>query len=127
MTYPFDPNADAIFVEAVLLGPLGNSTLALVLDTGATCSMISEARLRFVGCDPSQPSGQVQATFGGGVQLLPVVSTVGLTALGVNKANYSVVCHTLPPSAGVDGVLGLDFFPGCVLTIDFVNNTLSLT
>jgi hypothetical protein len=127
MKYPFQPNADAIIVEAVLFGPLGNTTLALVLDTGATCSMVSEARLRFVGCDPAQPSGQVQATFGGGVQMLPVVLTVGLAALGVNKPSYPVVCHTLPPSAGVDGVLGLDFFPGRVLTIDFVNNTLDLT
>jgi hypothetical protein len=30
-----------------------------------------------------------------------------------------VLCHTLPPSATVDGVLGLDFFRGYKLAIDF--------
>ncbi len=127
MKFPFDPNVDAVIVEAVLSGPLGSSTLALVLDTGATCSIVSETRLRFVGCDPSQPSGKVQATFGGGVQILAVVTTMEFMALGVKQAGYPVVCHNLPPSAGVDGVLGLDFFAGRVLTIDFVNNTAELT
>jgi hypothetical protein len=127
MTFQFDPAAGAVLVEAELTGPLGNMPLLLVLDTGSTCSMVSEDWLRFVGCDPSQPTGKVRATFGGSVQTLPVVTTVEFIALGVRRASYPVVCHTLPPSAGVDGVLGLDFFPGRVLTIDFVNNTLDLT
>jgi hypothetical protein len=127
MTFAFDPNDGAIVVEAVLYGPLGNAPLALALDTGATCSMVSEDSLRFIGCDPSRASGHVRATFGGGVQQLPVVPTLGLAALGITVPNYPVVCHTLPPSAGVDGVLGLDFFAGRVLTIDFVNYTLDLT
>jgi Aspartyl protease len=109
MTFPFDPSAGAILVEAELTGPLGNTPLVLFLDKGATCSLVSEARLRFVGCDPAQATEAVQATFGGGVQTLPVVVAVGFRALGVARADYKVVCHTLPPSAGVDGVLGLDF------------------
>jgi hypothetical protein len=32
---------------------------------------------------------------------------------------FSVLAHTLPPSAGVDGLLGLDFLRGQVLTVDF--------
>jgi hypothetical protein len=30
-----------------------------------------------------------------------------------------VLGHTLPPSSGVDGLLGLDFFRGLCLNIDF--------
>jgi hypothetical protein len=126
MTVPFDPNAGAILVEARLAGPTGIEPLLLVLDTGSTCTMVSEARLRFVGCNLSQPLGHVRAVFGGGVQTLPVIPVVELSTLGISRANYPVVCHTLPPSAGVDGVLGLDFFPGHVLTIDFVNSTVDL-
>ncbi len=37
-----------------------------------------------------------------------------------------VSCHTLPPSAGVDGLLGLDFFRGERLTVDFRTGRLIL-
>jgi hypothetical protein len=30
-----------------------------------------------------------------------------------------ILAHTLPADAGIDGVLGLDFFQGLILTIDF--------
>jgi hypothetical protein len=42
-----------------------------------------------------------------------------LTALGRERLGFPVLGHTLPPSAGVDGLLGVDFFRGLVLTIDF--------
>ena len=36
-----------------------------------------------------------------------------------SRQGLVVVCHTLPPSAGVDGLLGLDFLRNSRLTIDF--------
>ncbi len=38
-----------------------------------------------------------------------------------------IVCHTLPSSAVIDGLLGLDFLRGQSLTIDFRNGLLTLT
>ncbi len=38
-----------------------------------------------------------------------------------------VLCHTLPPSATVDGLLGLDFFRGHQLTVDFQTGQITLT
>jgi hypothetical protein len=34
--------------------------------------------------------------------------------------------HTLPPSAGIDGLLGLDFMRGQRLEIDFVRGFVTL-
>jgi hypothetical protein len=42
-----------------------------------------------------------------------------VAALGLERTAFSVLAHTLPPSAGVDGLLGLDFLRGQVLTVDF--------
>ena len=39
--------------------------------------------------------------------------------LGRDCADFPVLAHTLPPSAGVDGLLGLDFVRGGRLTVDF--------
>jgi len=32
-----------------------------------------------------------------------------------------IICHTLPPTARVDGLLGLDFFRNTRLNIDFIS------
>lgn len=42
-----------------------------------------------------------------------------IRALGQERVEFAVLGHTLPPSAGVDGLLGLDFFRGQSLTLDF--------
>jgi hypothetical protein len=38
---------------------------------------------------------------------------------GMVRAAFAILGLTLPPTAGVDGVLGLDFLRGLTLTIDF--------
>ena len=50
-----------------------------------------------------------------------------LTAMGLDKLEFPVLCYPLPADADVDGLLGLDFFEGHVLTFNFVNNTGDLT
>ena len=40
-------------------------------------------------------------------------------APGQKRAEFSVLGHTLTPSTEVDGLLGLDYFRGLSLTIDF--------
>ena len=49
----------------------------------------------------------------------PMVVLEKITAIGKERMTFPVLAHTLPPSAGVDGLLGLDFLRGEVLTVDF--------
>ena len=39
---------------------------------------------------------------------------------------FLISSHTLPPSVGVDGLLGLDFFRDQLLRLDFKNGLISL-
>lgn len=47
-------------------------------------------------------------------------------ALGESRESFPVVAHTLPPSATVDGLLGLDFFRGRRLLLDFRQGLLEI-
>jgi hypothetical protein len=47
--------------------------------------------------------------------------------LGQERQNFTVIAYTLPPTATIDGLLGLDFFRNHVLTIDFQNGEITLT
>jgi hypothetical protein len=47
--FPFDPNEGPIYVEAEVSGPTGRSDLRLLLDPGATITLIDPDRLIGVG------------------------------------------------------------------------------
>lgn len=119
MTFSFDPNEGLIIIKAELEGPSGVAILRLALDTGATGTLINAALLVSVGYDPAVSRKRVQVTTGSGVEFAPLIEVKRLTALSQKRTVFEVLCHTLPPSANVDGLLGLDFLRGKTLRIDF--------
>lgn len=126
MTYPFDPQQGLVIVKAELLGPSGTAFLRLALDTGATSTLVNTGMLVSIGLDPSLASERFQVTTGSGIEFAPRVTLMEIAALGQRRRKFPVLCHTLPASAGVDGLLGLDFLRGHALTIDFVNGAITL-
>ena len=97
-------------MSAELWGPAGSAVLRLALDTGATSTVISVALLVAVGYDPALVSECVQITTGSGVEFVPRVTLDKIVTLGQERMGFPVLGHTLPPSAGVDGLLGWTSF-----------------
>lgn len=126
MSVPFDPEYRLVIVLAELEGPSGNAVLRLALDTGATRTLINVGMLVSIGYDPALATDRFQITTGSGVEFVPHTSVGKIFALGQQRTNFSVLSHTLPPSAGIDGLLGLDFFRGLSLSIDFRNGQIVL-
>lgn len=126
MSFPFDPERKLIIARTELEGPSGNAVLRLALDTGATRTLINVGLLVSIGYDPALAADRSQITTGSGVEFVPHLPLSKITALGQERTGFSVLCHTLPPSAGVDGLLGLDFFRGLTLTVDFRTGRITL-
>jgi predicted aspartyl protease len=126
MSFAFDPQQGLIVIQAELEGPSGIAVLRLALDTGATGTLINIGMLVSIGYDPALSPNRVQVTTGSGVEFVPRIALNKITALGQERADFTVLCHTLPPSASVDGLLGLDFFRGQILSIDFQNGEVTL-
>ena len=127
MSFPFDPQQGLIIVPVELWGPSGSAILRLALDTGATGTMVNTGMLVALGYDPALIADRVQITTGSGVEFVPRVLLDRVMALGQESTEFPVLSHTLPPSAGIDGLLGLDFFRGLSLTIDFRTGQVALT
>ena len=127
MRFSFNPNARLIVVRAHVSGPRGRGDLQLVLDTGASRTLISEQLLRIAGYDPHDAVAQGRMTTASGIRSVPVVIVQKLSALGCERVDLPVVCHTLPSSTAYDGLLGLDFFRGREIRIDFRNGQIELT
>lgn len=119
MSHPFKPKHGPILVEAEVTGPARSIPIQLILDTGATTSLLNEAVLLTLGYDLANVTDHAEMTTGSSVQTVPRFVLTRLTALNHHRFGFPVVAHTLPPSASVHGLLGLDFLRDRVLTIDF--------
>ena len=126
MSSTFDSRQGLIIVLAEVWGPTGSAVLRLALDTGATATVLSIAMLFALGYDPALSSARVQVTTGSGVEYAPRVTLSRILALEQERVDFPVLGHTLPPSAGVDGLIGLDFFRGQNLAIDFRTGRVTL-
>ena len=126
MSWPFDRGRGLIVVPTEVVGPNGSAIVRLALDTGATRTLINSALLMSLGYGPNAADATVEVTTGSGVEFVPLRPVTRLTALGQERRDFGVISHTLPPSAGVDGLLGLDFLRGRVLTIDFRNGQVDM-
>ena len=126
MSFLFNPNRGLILVKAEVVGPNGSAFIRLALDTGATHTLVRMGVLVALGYDPANSLQRVQVTTASGVEFTPRVVLDKISALGHEHRGLLVVSHTLPPSASVDGLLGLDFLRGLALTIDFRSGRLHL-
>jgi predicted aspartyl protease len=122
----FDRRAGLIVVRTRLWGPTGERTARLALDTGATFTVLDAAFLVALGYDPVVSTRRIQLTTGSGVEFVPLVAIDRLEALGESRSGFVVVAHTLPPSASVDGLLGLDFLRERDLGISFKRGEITL-
>jgi predicted aspartyl protease len=127
VSFNFNAKRGLIIVQVEVFGPSGSAVLSLALDTGATGTMINQSRLMQLGYDPAAQPDRLQITTGSGVEFVPRVSVSKIAALGQARTALPVLCHTLPPSAGVDGLLGLDFFRGQELIVNFRTGQISLS
>ncbi len=126
MTYPFDPRAKLVIAPTKLWGATGDIVVNLAVDTGATRTLINWDVVVFLGYDPAASAERVQITTGSGVEFVPRVRLERIQGLGTEHRDFEVLCHTLPPSASVDGLLGLDFFRNKKLTLDFTKGVISI-
>lgn len=126
MKEAYDDRLGVLVVPAEVFGPSGSVVLRLAVDTGATHTMINVGLLALVGYDPSLVPDRVQVTTGSGVEYAPRVLVNRIRVLGQERSGFPVLAHTLPPSAHIDGLLGLDYMQGQMLTIDFRQTTVSL-
>lgn len=126
MSFPFNPERGLIIVRVEVFGPSGSAILRLALDTGATSTLINAGPLTAMGYDPTLTSERFELTTGSGVEYAPRITLLRISALGESRKSFPALCHTLPPTCGVDGLLGLDFFRGRTLQIDFQKGLITL-
>ena len=126
----YDPSASSIVVDLLLEAADGSSSLLIpvVLDTGASLTIVATDIMAQLGYDPANPRlARQRIITGGGGEYAPRTTVRSATAIGQRVANLEVLCHDLPPESGVDGLLGLSFLKHFKLTVRFRKGIIDLT
>jgi hypothetical protein len=126
MAHPFDPAARSVFVTVIAVGPRRNHTFRCALDTGTTQTVLPALVLRRMGYDLSHPLGWTRIRSATGVARVPLLRLSALAALDCVRTDFLVAAHDLPLGVQADGLLGLDFFRGLALKLDFARGRITL-
>ncbi len=126
MSTHFDPKGRAVVVEAELIGPARTIAVKMALDTGATLTSVRPRFLRAAGYDPARADRLVTMRSATGEALVPEIPVSRFEVLDRTQTRFPIIAHELPRGVTVDGLLGLDFFRGLVLTVDFAAGRVSL-
>ena len=126
MKFRFKADYGLVYVRVKVSCADREVILNLALDTGASGTIVSAKKLLEVGYDLDKPEDETYITTGSGLIFVPKFTIEKLTALGKTKDDCQIIAHDFPPTSSVDGVLGLDFLRGNVLTVDFVKGEIEL-
>lgn len=95
--------------------------LSLLVDTGATYTILPINAVKRLGCDIKKSLRTEQITTGQGTLLLPVVNLPWFNCAGQLITNFEVVAYDIPANLGLDGILGMDFLRAFKAVISIEN------
>ncbi|HUD00531.1 MAG TPA: TIGR02281 family clan AA aspartic protease [Candidatus Polarisedimenticolaceae bacterium] len=120
---PFEKRGQVVVVEVML----NNSVPArLVVDTGATYTMISAATAKELSIDPERAPRTMPFQTANGVIQAPLTNLESVIVGGMEIKNLTAAIHDAVPSAQVAGLLGLNFLSNFRLDIDTEKGILHL-
>ena len=120
---PFEKRGQVVVVEVML-----NNTVPvkLVVDTGATYTMISAATAKELSIDPQSAQRTMPFQTANGVIQAPLANLESVIVGGMEMKNLTAAIHDAVPSAQVAGLLGLNFLSNFRLDIDTEKGMLHL-
>jgi hypothetical protein len=107
--YAIDPRGNVLIVRAAIEGERDIEVIQLMVDPGATHTMLQWKRLQDLGYDPAASREWRRILTVDSTIMVPQVRLRGRHCLGKVIENSPVLCHTLPFVTYVDGLLGIDF------------------
>ena len=81
----------------------------MVIDTGATTTIIPLEMALAIGCDPIKTGQRAMIITASDIEFFPLVRIPKIACLGHAANNLEVACHTIPARLRTEGLLGLDF------------------
>lgn len=98
------------------------SMVRLLLDTGAAITTLSPEVLQDVGI-PISSSSTASITTASRIERIPMAT---LPLVEFERKDLLVLCHSLPATARIDGLLGMNLFSGLHLSVQMKQGIFTL-
>lgn len=111
-SYRLYPHGKNLLRTPAMIGGLqkkNHRRLQLLVDTGASFTILPVQILKYSGYDLKHPIREENIVTGKGIIKAPVVQVSWFNCLGQTIKNFEVIAYNTPPNLRVDGVLGMDF------------------
>jgi clan AA aspartic protease (TIGR02281 family) len=120
---PIEKNGAIVIVDATLNG---KASAKLIVDTGASYTMISSAKAKELGIDLDGSRRTIPFHTANGVIQAPLADLESITVGGMEIKNLTAAIHDALPNTRVTGLLGLDFLSHFRMDIDTQKGVLHL-
>ena len=120
---PFEKQGQVVVIEAMLNG---KTPVKLIVDTGATYTMISAATAKELAIEPNGSERRLPIQTANGMIQAPLTSLESINVGGVEMKNLAAVIHDALPNSQVAGLLGLNFLSNFRMDIDTQKGLLHL-
>jgi predicted aspartyl protease len=117
-------NATAIILTPLIRGRKGICRIEMLLDTGATFTMIPWDIAEKLGYDPARSRKRIHLLTVSTSEVVPLITVEAIELYGHKVRNVEVACHDLPPASRVEGLLGLNFLRNFNIDLHFKRNLL---
>jgi len=115
-----------LFTRAALRQQKLFRVVSLLIDTGASQTIISWETLLSLGLDPTLSAIRKSVTTANGLVSMPQVEIEELNVLGQSVMSLQVLAHTIPLGSQVNGVLGMDFLRQFEFRLNFKQSVIEL-
>ena len=123
-TYPINLESGVLLIEAKIIGQRMDTSVRMILDTGATYTMIDPDVLVDVGYPLSQVKDKRAITTASGIEYCPFLKIKALSTLGHALKGVEICAHSLPPGIPARGLLGLNFLRYFNIHLNFLDGHL---
>lgn len=121
-----DPDLPAIVVGVTLESRVAKRRIKMVVDTGATYSMVPWEIAEALGYRPDLSSKRITLVTASGVERVPLIKVDVMRVLGKGIRDAEAICHDLPARSYVDGILGLRSLRELKAKLDFESGVLEI-
>lgn len=125
--FPLPTDPKVIIIPIRIAGPRTERYVRVILDTGATYTMISPEVLEETGYNLSKHIRQVNITTASGIEKAPFYVVSEIDFLGHRLENIEVASHKLPARVPADGLLGLNILKHFNVHLEFLKRRFNLS
>lgn len=105
---------------------MGSRRARFVLDTGASRTTINVVLTDELGYGAHMGIRSTRAIGAGGAIPGYLMKVERIDLMGLSLSGFEVVCEDVDPETEIDGLIGLDFLHGRILTVDGIAGVVTL-